>query len=299
MKNILNIIILTLFSYNVFATVPENGWWWNPQHLGGGYDIKIENNALFITTFIYNQQGQPIWYSGRANNIGSSENTITIDFFESKEGAYSNYTDVTVQSSTHPSMQSTLSFIDENHGTITTQNQLISIERFYFNSSKGIAKMLGAWSVNLPYIKRENGIIGFADIVLFSQIDNHQIVDRDSRTIISQTNIPNVYVSLNKTSDKQYLAIVGILQSLNSFSGIATIVNNTASVDQMNNMLQNNGTLMLGYRSESIRNLDITYPLPPLQDQEISTMSVLLNKLAKSIDSILLNKVTYLNAIQH
>ncbi|CAH9019745.1 hypothetical protein [Candidatus Nitrosacidococcus sp. I8] len=279
--------------------MPENSWWWNPQQFGGGYNIKMENNTLFIATFIYNQQRQPIWYSGNIDNIESSKNTITIDLFESQGGTCSSCTDITVQSPTHPAMEFTLSFTDENHGIIISQNQSIPIERFYFNSSEGMTKVVGAWSVNLPYIKRENGIIGFADIVFLSQINSHQIVDRSSRTIISQTNIPNVYVSLNKTSEKQYLATVSVLQSSNLLSGIAAIVDSTASIEQIDNTLQNNGTLMLGYRSGFIKNLDITYPLPPLQDQEISTMSVLLNKLAKSVDFILLNKITHLNTIQH
>jgi hypothetical protein len=48
----------------VHAILPENGWYWNPNESGRGYQIEIQNNVLFMSTFIYDASGNPIWVVG-------------------------------------------------------------------------------------------------------------------------------------------------------------------------------------------------------------------------------------------
>lgn len=42
--------------------VPESGWWWNPAESGRGYFIEWQNGYLDMAGFMYDDNGNPIWY---------------------------------------------------------------------------------------------------------------------------------------------------------------------------------------------------------------------------------------------
>ncbi len=42
--------------------VPENGWWWNAAEDGRGYFIEFVNNYAFIAGYMYEPNGDPVWY---------------------------------------------------------------------------------------------------------------------------------------------------------------------------------------------------------------------------------------------
>ncbi len=46
------------------AILPENGWYWNPNESGRGFNIEIQNNMLFMSAFVYLPDGTPVWYVG-------------------------------------------------------------------------------------------------------------------------------------------------------------------------------------------------------------------------------------------
>jgi hypothetical protein len=54
------------------ATVggPSMGLWWNPGESGRGYDIDLQGDTMAVTTYVYEQSGDPIWYlsSGTYNH---------------------------------------------------------------------------------------------------------------------------------------------------------------------------------------------------------------------------------------
>jgi hypothetical protein len=41
---------------------PTQGLWYNPQESGRGYDIDLQGDTMIVTTYIYEQSGDPIWY---------------------------------------------------------------------------------------------------------------------------------------------------------------------------------------------------------------------------------------------
>ncbi|TXT39967.1 MAG: peptidase S8 and S53 subtilisin kexin sedolisin [Comamonadaceae bacterium] len=47
----------------VTASQPETGWWWSPQESGRGFSIELQGNSLFMTGYMYDTNGNPIWYS--------------------------------------------------------------------------------------------------------------------------------------------------------------------------------------------------------------------------------------------
>jgi hypothetical protein len=41
---------------------PKTGWWWNSDESGSGYSVEIQGDQLFVVAFMYNDDGEPIWY---------------------------------------------------------------------------------------------------------------------------------------------------------------------------------------------------------------------------------------------
>jgi hypothetical protein len=41
---------------------PQAGWWWNADEAGRGYFIEAQNNAIFVSFYMYNDAGQATWY---------------------------------------------------------------------------------------------------------------------------------------------------------------------------------------------------------------------------------------------
>jgi hypothetical protein len=50
---------------------PEPGWWWAPNEGGRGYSIEIQGGVMYLAAYMYDAQGNPVWYaSGPANMTG-------------------------------------------------------------------------------------------------------------------------------------------------------------------------------------------------------------------------------------
>jgi serine protease len=45
------------------AGLPESGWWWSPQEPGRGYAIEIQGDTIFVAGYMYDGQGNPVWYA--------------------------------------------------------------------------------------------------------------------------------------------------------------------------------------------------------------------------------------------
>jgi hypothetical protein len=41
---------------------PTMGLWWNPAESGRGYEIDLQGDTMIVTTYVYEQSGDPIWY---------------------------------------------------------------------------------------------------------------------------------------------------------------------------------------------------------------------------------------------
>ena len=67
------VIITTLLfaSAQLKAFTPESGFWWNRNETGSGYAIEIQDNYLFVALYVYDQAGNPIWYTAGATLGGN------------------------------------------------------------------------------------------------------------------------------------------------------------------------------------------------------------------------------------
>jgi len=57
------VTLLMLLSASASAFMPESGWWWNQSESGRGFNIEIQDNQLFLATFVYDASGNAIWYT--------------------------------------------------------------------------------------------------------------------------------------------------------------------------------------------------------------------------------------------
>jgi hypothetical protein len=63
---------------------PTTGWYWNPRQSGTGFFVETQGDRLFLVTFLYRDDGTPVWYvanQGLAAAEGSSR-TYTGTLFE-------------------------------------------------------------------------------------------------------------------------------------------------------------------------------------------------------------------------
>jgi hypothetical protein len=140
------LIMLSLLTHTGLAATPENGWWWNPDEPGRGFNIETQNGIVFIATFVYNDAGNPIWYSG-SGALNHAE-TVTMDLFRTEGGPCFGCL-YTPPQSLHSGNQLTAQFDSESTATVFINGVKHTIERFDFNLGAGLQRLLGIWSIVL------------------------------------------------------------------------------------------------------------------------------------------------------
>jgi hypothetical protein len=252
MKNILKFLSLTalLSAQSVFAA-PENGWWWNPQEPGTGYNIESQDGTLFVATFVYDNKGNPIWYSG-SGQIGGGT-TVTVNLQQSEGGPCLGcaYSAAKTSNSGH---QITLSFSDDGHGFVTINGHQTPIQRFNFNLGEGVSNILGVWVISVPIIPGAADGFGLSDMIAYSQVSNGGAVGKRLSGGISaavQTDDPNIYASLTQISATENMVSVFALHGMNAILGMTAIVNAAASGQEAANEIKTHGKLLIGFRGAS------------------------------------------------
>lgn len=51
---------------------PETGWWWNPAEGGRGFSLEVQGSYLFIAGYMYDENGNPIWYVSGAKMMSDN-----------------------------------------------------------------------------------------------------------------------------------------------------------------------------------------------------------------------------------
>jgi hypothetical protein len=145
MKNkILKIFNVAAFlsMHSVFAVTPESGWWWNPDEPGRGFNIETQQNTLFVATYVYDQRGNPIWYTGSGELDENS--TLTTHLLLSENGPCMGCP-YQAPSTTEAGIPITLQFTSRGEGTVLWKGETVPIERFNFKIGEGAEKLLGKW----------------------------------------------------------------------------------------------------------------------------------------------------------
>jgi hypothetical protein len=126
------------------AMLPENGWYWNPNESGRGFNLEIQDNALFLAAFTYRPDGSAAWYFGGGRM--SSDRTWSADLYETADGqcigcAYRGPTLLYAGSVS-------ITFTSERAATISLLGGTVSVVRQDWSNS-GVASrdaLLGEWS---------------------------------------------------------------------------------------------------------------------------------------------------------
>lgn len=251
-----------LLANTAWAATPENGWWYNPQKSGTGYNIESQNGTMFVATFVYDNAGNPIWYSGLGQV--SRNNTVTINLMRSSGGQCLGCVYTAAQ--THDSgYQITLSFSDDSHGIVRLDGVETPIERFNFNYGVGVEKLLGVWIMTIiaPVVDG----MGLSDVIAYTRIKNGVALGRGAfdRTHVSAVaaseGAENIYASITQISDVEGMVAVFNLSGLNTVSGLATITtladikNNPQEVAQK---IKNSGVPFVGFRGASTADIQAT-----------------------------------------
>jgi hypothetical protein len=54
------------------AGMPQTGWWWNPGESGRGFFFEVQGTTLFLSGFLYDGAGRPVWYTSSGAMTGTT-----------------------------------------------------------------------------------------------------------------------------------------------------------------------------------------------------------------------------------
>ena len=147
----------------VSSFAPESGWWWNPDEGGRGFAIEVQKGSLFMSSFFYDDIGNPIW------NISTGAMSAPNLF----EGDWLLYANGQTLAGSYKSPKITnakagavkLKFSDTTHATLTLPNgREIPLERFTVGYQSPLlnipigrvmsAKLVGIWNFAFTIISR-------------------------------------------------------------------------------------------------------------------------------------------------
>ena len=153
MKRMAGLFVAALFAAVVPAMAstlggPATGLWARPGDGGRGFNIDIQGDTMIVTTFVYEANGDSIWYlsSGLYNHDTAR--------FQSSYDSYSNgqcfgcppYAPDVASNAAGPM---TIQFHDNQHATITTPSGAIAIEKFNYGFPSLTGMLYGEWIVSM------------------------------------------------------------------------------------------------------------------------------------------------------
>jgi hypothetical protein len=163
---------------NVLVT-PDTGWWWNQYDVAGrGYSLEVNNGRILLASYMYRDDGSPIWYiADEAFTNGSFSGTL----FDVQGTQTLNATGPGKTSTGPTSIKVSGTFSSSTQGTITLTDSRFSggsttipITRFPIDSvsvkspTTAIAPQTGWWwNTNEPgvgyFIEQQSSQIFYAN----------------------------------------------------------------------------------------------------------------------------------------
>lgn len=138
-------VLALLVVLPVHAMLPENGWYWNPSESGRGFNLEIQDNALFFSAFVYRPDGSAAWYVG--GGPMSSDRAWHADLYETTDGQCIGcaYRPATLL----PSGTVSISFTSERSAVILLPGGTVSVVRQDWSNSGTASRdaLFGEWSM--------------------------------------------------------------------------------------------------------------------------------------------------------
>ena len=171
MKTTISFLLFMLMAFQVVAFTPESGQYWNPEEPGSGFAIEIQDNYLFITFYVYDEDGFPVWYTSEGLLDGNSSYSGRLIYFSGGQCLGCYWQDNDAQYSGYGTM--TLEFITETTAELTVAGVTQNIERFNMYLGDELQKMRGEWQVviDASQYTDNNTYPYFSDVMLFEQVE--------------------------------------------------------------------------------------------------------------------------------
>jgi hypothetical protein len=83
-KHLILALLAATFSLSVSAATPQNGWYYSAVESGRGFNIEIQGNTLFMSGFVYDATGIPMWFV--SGGPMSSDNTYSGAAYRTSNG---------------------------------------------------------------------------------------------------------------------------------------------------------------------------------------------------------------------
>lgn len=127
------------------TTMPESGIWWNSAENGRGFVIEIQDNTVFMGTFLYDQNGNATWYSAAGPMATSTRFTAKLQGYQGGQCITCPYSAPTPVGDVG---DITVDFTSANTATVTWVGGVTSIQRFDFAGlSVSPNSLLGEWAI--------------------------------------------------------------------------------------------------------------------------------------------------------
>jgi len=158
---------LLLASVQSQAFTPESGFWWNPDESGSGYAIEIQDNYLFVALYVYDEAGNPIWYTAGATLGGNSLFDGSLHYTYNGTCIDCSVTQpITILGERGPI---TIEFLTETTATIQFEGAVKNIERFNFLLGDEADRMLGEWQTVIDFSSTGVDFPFNGDVLLFDR----------------------------------------------------------------------------------------------------------------------------------
>jgi hypothetical protein len=140
---------------------PTQGLWYNAQESGRGYDIDLQGDTMIVTTYIYEQSGDPIWYlSSGTYDHATGVFTSSYDSYSGGQCFGCPYQAPTVQSGAAGPI--TITFHTNQTATLTYTGGSTEIAKFNYGFPTRTDVLYGEWALSYE----TGGVVGGDWIVL-------------------------------------------------------------------------------------------------------------------------------------
>lgn len=155
--------LVGLVSLASAATVggPTQGLWYNPDESGRGYDIDLQGDTMIVTTYVYEQSGDPIWYlSSGTYDHATGVFTSSYDSYSGGQCFGCPYHAPAVQSGAAGPI--TITFHTNQTATLTFTGGSTEIVKFAYGYPTRTDVLYGEWALSYE----TGGVVG-GDWVVF------------------------------------------------------------------------------------------------------------------------------------
>jgi len=149
------------------ALTPESGWWWNEAESGRGFSIELQNNTIFMSGFLYDISGAPLWFVA-SGPYSQSANRFEGDMLSLRGGQCitCSYRAATIQ----PSLgRIQLHFDSPSSASMTWPGGNLAIKRQIFGVASDIEKLFGTFAFSTA---GNSNRVHFGNWLTFSQTIN-------------------------------------------------------------------------------------------------------------------------------